>query len=541
MINVKIKTRSKGGRTTATTPSIYTTAPTPSPGYAVEALTAETAKALTADSPTRAEFDKRYMSITVGQEVQAYHDFVNGIKAKEFLVSPPVETKIENGQVGEANYGLYDDASAMFWETDITGRFCVFEHRYGDRGYLEYHPDEGFIVDYARSIPGDPDAWVTATSDVFKARQYMEAPQVDTEEMNADRATVRGDLSVRNLNVTGAASFFSLTVDEIKSAGGAYLITPADGFTVERVTQNGTDYRLEWKNTDGTRGRRNMWQTGDQALCQTFNLTAATGQAVQNRLWWAVVKEAGAAEDYNYIVLDFSDAGRYAASNATPQKGDEVVMLGHRPQDARDPEEWRRSSAIYFSSYVSIDPDLSAPLFATYEGITDFELSSHRVRSESPDGIDITADRFRVRSGNDTYQIPAERGEWIPGTRYNYYDRVSYQGGLYLCTSSTGAAAGEQPGQSSKWTRQVSKGEDAITVNITTEAATSYKEEQPSVILFAHVFRGGVEITDTIAPEAFTWSVQAADGNTYTTTGRSRGLNTAHLADVAVVKVEVNI
>ena len=55
-----------------------------------------------------------------------------------------------------------------------------------------------------------------------------------------------------------------------------------------------------------------------------------------------------------------------------PEVGDEVAMLGHRGEDKA------RQQAIYIAAYRSIDGDIIPPLFATYKGINDFDLSSHK-------------------------------------------------------------------------------------------------------------------------------------------------------------------
>lgn len=44
------------------------------------------------------------------------------------------------------------------------------------------------------------------------------------------------DIKAGNLTVTGTAHFFELIIDKIKSVGGAVILSPADGFKVEKVT-----------------------------------------------------------------------------------------------------------------------------------------------------------------------------------------------------------------------------------------------------------------------------------------------------------------
>lgn len=41
------------------------------------------------------------------------------------------------------------------------------------------------------------------------------------------------------------------------------LLTPADGFKVERVTEVNDGYRLYWKASDGSKSIANMWKVND--------------------------------------------------------------------------------------------------------------------------------------------------------------------------------------------------------------------------------------------------------------------------------------
>lgn len=134
-----------------------------------------------------------------------------------------------------------------------------------------------------------------------------------------------GDITTKNLTVTGLARFFKLVIDHIKSVGGAYISSPADGFEIDKVDplyttvndvrlltsagkylpSNGSvlsvrasdssdavpvRYRLYWRATDGSKTRVNMWQAGDQALSMDFNKAReGTSTAVANNYWWSCV------------------------------------------------------------------------------------------------------------------------------------------------------------------------------------------------------------------------------------------------------------
>ncbi len=248
---------------------------------------------------------------------------------------------------------------------------------------------------------------------------------------------VKGTVTTQNLKVTGIAEFFKLIIDELRAAGGAQLYTAADGFAVEAVTRfeydGGHRRRLWWRATDGTKATQSKWVQGMQAVCMNFNAVTAPGQYdnVSNHQFWAVVawcyteknttptwdntnpeyvKAKAALPDTNavppnpYEVTDWHYIDLYcgatadAVDNSTSDEkrrlwkgdiynvavGDEIAMLGYRPKASdyvggKLTEDARRlQSAVYVSAYSSYDDGLKAPFLAFYQGIDDFDLSSHR-------------------------------------------------------------------------------------------------------------------------------------------------------------------
>jgi len=71
------------------------------------------------------------------------------------------------------------------------------------------------------------------------------------------------DITTETLTVTKSAHFFELIIDKIKAAGGAVLLTPADGFKIDKVATVTGGYRLYWKATDGEKSISNMWKVLD--------------------------------------------------------------------------------------------------------------------------------------------------------------------------------------------------------------------------------------------------------------------------------------
>lgn len=74
------------------------------------------------------------------------------------------------------------------------------------------------------------------------------------------------EITTEKLTVTKQAHFFELIIDKIKAAGGAILLSPADGFKVDKVRMtnlNPAFYKLYFRAKNGDKAISNMWQVGD--------------------------------------------------------------------------------------------------------------------------------------------------------------------------------------------------------------------------------------------------------------------------------------
>lgn len=212
-----------------------------------------------------------------------------------------------------------------------------------------------------------------------------------------------GDIVTKNLTVTGMMHIFTLVIDKVKSAGGAAIFTPADGFTVDKVEPAAGGYRLYWRATDGNGlARDNMWEAGDQALCHTDNrMRAGTAHNASNKLYWCLVTKTGTGvmadisgipTECNYIDISASD--KLAGCVVNPETGDSIVMLGHRGDNKR------RKSAIYISAHSSLDPTLQAPLIAQYADIDSFDISG---KATSSLAFDASKGRTMLKVNGDAY------------------------------------------------------------------------------------------------------------------------------------------
>ena len=281
---------------------------------------------------------------------------------------------------------------------------------------LQSHFDKDVLIDLAKKLSKVDDDRASGLITFLKGIAFTLGYSID-ELGNAFLNVIQANgINVKDLTVTGVAKFFKLVIDEIKSTSGGYISSPADGFEIDRVdmldgtkvitTSNPQFYRLYWRATDGNKTRNNMWEVGDQALHIDFN-NAASGSDINNSIYWACVVEkssapievdiSGVAYQCHYITISHENVGGVASintqgwdsynitvnapmwtGNGVPNTGDSVTMLGHRFTSKVDALDVSRQSAIYETSYSSLDTGIKAPLKAFYNRIDDFNLASHR-------------------------------------------------------------------------------------------------------------------------------------------------------------------
>ena len=150
--------------------------------------------------------------------------------------------------------------------------------------------------------------------------------------------TIDGDLDVKktistvNLNVTGAAHFWSLIIDKVKSTGGQLIVSPGS-FHVDYVSKDiiyhevfsedekedclyellaarkdisnifracGVEYikcrRLYQRCDDGAKSITNEVEIGDMLRCRSFNVAAGVYRNVSNKDYWTFVVDKGEGE-----------------------------------------------------------------------------------------------------------------------------------------------------------------------------------------------------------------------------------------------------
>ena len=237
----------------------------------------------------------------------------------------------------------------------------------------------------------------------------------------------RATLQTDDLVVLGKMIVNALNIREVSYIGGTYLLTPA-GSTIAKVmrlyaaqtsqiqysqywttTQSNyaVGYRVMWKADDGTTGTMNYWKVGDQAFCQTFNLTAS-GQytTAENRRYWRLVCRVGQitvdGETFHYADLADIDnvylygipnlfEGRENSSGSVPAEGDKVVCLGSKTDTTRQ-------------GAIQLTAEGEASI-GIYDGINDYSaLSNFEIHYFSKSAVRMNAAyiTWKTTGGNET-------------------------------------------------------------------------------------------------------------------------------------------
>ena len=344
---------------------------------------------------------------------------------------------------------------------------------------------------------------------------------------------------VKDLTVTGKVTYFELEIQKASAAGGLSIYSAGAGKIdlVEPVydTEDAAKvtgwkcYQLA-KGADGV-SLQQMFKEGDNLVSFTYNTGAGFYTGAANRWWWRRCTAAGFTyvlkNGQRYISFTVSKAN-CAEGSGEPKVGDRLFVLGNK-------DDASRQNAQVICSFKGLDNGLTAPYYAQYAGINDFDLASHRVNwigfdaDHKPD-THFTGN-FSIGGGTDgaTTPIPREMGEWVEGNTYRYYDRVSCNGSLYLMTNKAAGTTKAKPGESADWTMQVSsgaKGDPGASISIKGNAVAHYANASDIDLSTA---ADGHYLTDTgsnathirgitiVANGGFVNDIDVNDGDSYTT------------------------
>lgn len=330
-----------------------------------------------------------------------------------------------------------------------------------------------------------------------------------------DKGRAHGQIDY--LEVIGKAIFRSLQIDEYKHIGGNIVLSGANA-VIEKVVPVSGGWKCYLHTDDGEKAITNDWEPGDQALCQTFNIKAGVYENVSNRYYWRCVSAVAqkSATEKAYIVITADDAYRdKSVDNDAPMAGDNIVLCGHNTlwdvANGIDPTLNRNRMNV---TMITTSKEEGGTI-EVYRNIHDFSLSKgNAIFHLSSDKIFMNSQRFEWISA-DGERIPnvIYRGDWTVGTVAARYEAWYYGGGTWLSMEDNNTD--EPTEQSPKWKHYATKGEDGTspyTVQILSESGGNIIHNgQGQISLVATVLHGEQDITASLLPNQFSWTIQTGN------------------------------
>lgn len=318
-------------------------------------------------------------------------------------------------------------------------------------------------------------------------------------------------LSVTDLIVWGKAIFHELEIRRLSYVGGNMVFSSCGSKVtrVEMVDAAGhvttdaalcTAYRCYFYQDDGTTATTNLWKANDQARCQTFNIREGKYAGVSNRSYWRRVTAVG--DDY----IDLSKEDCEQGSDI-PAAEDSLVQMGNRT-------DTDRMALIY----VIVNGD-DAPAIVWYDKVNSYTLTGRRTAIISPRQVVFSTQLFKVMSlSGVAVPLVADRGIWLAGEKYAYYDRVSHGGSLWLCVAPPGTVVTSEPAVGNpQWQKQVDRGDkgdpgkDGKGVTrfelLLADGDRLYRDGQQHVAtLEVSYIKDGEDVSDKIDASRLVWS-----------------------------------
>ena len=219
---------------------------------------------------------------------------------------------------------------------------------------------------------------------------------------------------------------------------------------------------------------------------------------MSNRSYWRRVTAVG--DDY----IDLSKEDCEQGSDI-PAAEDSLVQMGNRT-------DTDRMALIY----VIVNGD-DAPAIVWYDKVNSYTLTGRRTAIISPREVVFSTQLFKVMSlSGVAVPLVADRGIWLSGEKYAYYDRVSHGGSLWLCVAPPGTVVTSEPAVGNpQWQKQVDRGDkgDPGGTGYRVEAfaspgSSAYSEGQTDwkATYAIHVWYNEREITPELPSTRFVWS-----------------------------------
>ena len=183
----------------------------------------------------------------------------------------------------------------------------------------------------------------------------------------------RYKLSISDIEIWRKAIFHELEIRKRSFLGGNTVFSAA-GSKITRITSVENIWRCYFFTDDGSQHTQNLWEIGDLARCDTFNLSNG------NKHYWR--KVVGIGKDY--IDLSVSDC---EIGSDIPEVEDTIVQYGN------DRNADRQSLIELVASGEN------SPAIVLYRGINNYSLTDKRMALISPSLIEFNSRIFKVVSG----------------------------------------------------------------------------------------------------------------------------------------------
>lgn len=158
----------------------------------------------------------------------------------------------------------------------------------------------------------------------------------------------------------------------------------------------------------------------------------------------------------------------------------------------------------------------------------------------------------QVKPDGTPVRVANDRGAWQAG-KYDYYDRVSHNGCLWLCVNEKGTD-GEPTEGNADWLKQVDKGADGtegsspVMLAITSSKGVLFQGGVQETLLTATAYRDNLDITAKIPPSRFSWTRTSTNteddalwNSTHRNVGRSITIDADDVNKSAVFSCDVEL
>lgn len=374
----------------------------------------------------------------------------------------------------------------------------------------------GFFLGHSNefSIDGSGNAILSSVLvNLLKSLDFNEAEQ--TGFAIKQRSDGKFQMLLTDLIVWGKAIFNTLLIRELSYVGGNIVLSPAAGKIsyIKEVFSETTNELIGWQcyllADDGTTATINSFKVDDQVRCKTFNIKAGVYENVSNKDYWRLVTKVSTE---NEVITDAEghelyDGKKFAwiqiakdncmEGSDNPAVGDTIVLMGNRSDKTRQ-----------HLLMMETEGD-SAPKFTMYRGINTYSLKDKAIFDVGFDGVSIVSKFFKlVNVSGEKVWTPIYLGDWKEGTKYSYYDEVTWMGTRWLCIVSEGQTTTAEPSEDSPyWKATTAIQRNKLLIDLRGQDTLDWGE---TIDVVCSVVRGD-SIVDTSS--GWDWSVERDSGN----------------------------